>query len=87
MNFTTVKMDVAQKKPCSSPKIVKENFFGILKESFLLNKFYEKTILLKYNNIPIFCCTKNNCTPTYGEIVELMPRPAYGMKGEENLNS
>ena len=24
--------------------------------------------------------------PAYGEIVELMPRPAYGMKGEENLD-
>ena len=24
--------------------------------------------------------------PAYGEIVELMPRLAYGMKGEENLD-
>ena len=29
---------------------------------------------------------KNYCTHAYGEIVELMPRPAYGMKGEENLD-
>ena len=31
-----------------------------------------------------FAVRKITAPPAYGEIVELMPRPAYGMKGEEN---
>ena len=97
MNFETVKMGVAQKSMffisdrqenffSISRTSIKQNTASELKERIFIKYILQKTFLLKYDPIPIFCCTKNYCTPAYGEIVELMPRPAYGMKGEENLD-
>ena len=33
-----------------------------------------------------FAVQKITAPPAYGKILKLMPRPAYGMKGEENRN-
>ena len=39
------------------------------------------TILFQY-----FAVRRITAPPAYGEIVELMPRPAFGIKGEENVD-
>ena len=97
MNFTTVIVGVAQKAMFFISDR-QGNFFGIsrtpirqnttseLKETFFIKyilqkHFYLNTIIFQY-----FAVRKITAPPAYGEIVELIPRPAYGMKDKENLD-
>ena len=68
------------------PMIIKQNTTSEFKDTFFIKyilqkHFYLNTIIFQY-----FAVRKITAPPAYGEIVELMPRPAYGMKGEENLD-
>ena len=65
---------------------IKQNTTSELKETFFIKyilqkHFYLNTIIFQY-----FAVRKITAPPVYGEIVELMPRPAYGIKGEENVD-
>ena len=69
-----------------SRTLIKQNTTSELKETFfnkyvLQKHFYLNTIIFQY-----FTVRKITAPPAYGEIVELMPRPAYGRKDEENQN-
>ena len=91
-----VKMGVAQKTLFFTSDS-QENFLGIsrtpikqnttseLKERFFLNRFYKKHFYLNTILFQYFAVRKITA-PLHGEIVELMPRSAHGMKGEENLD-
>ena len=53
----------------------------IVKYLIIIKHFYLNTIIFHY-----FAVRKISAPPAYGEIVELMLRPAYGMKDEKNLD-
>ena len=65
---------------------IKQNTTSELKETFFIKyilqkHFYLNTIIFKY-----IAVQKISAPPAYGKFVELMLRPAYGMKDEENLD-